>query len=102
MTKIETLPAIKAAEKVLEIIVGLEPDEIQEALSALSKAESTWGLLWGLDNIQRSGKDLEFYELKGEVLRFFQQIRKDRRYPVAVVAITMHRAKEIREAKEQP
>lgn len=98
MTKIEALPAIRAAEKVLELIVDLEPDVIQEALSAVEKAGATWGLLWGLENIQLSGKDLEFYELKGEVLRFFQQIQKDQRYPVAVTTIAMHRAKRLREA----
>lgn len=52
MTKTEALPAIKAAEKVLE--------------------------------------------LKGEVLRFFQQIKKDRRYDIAVVTVQMHRAKKER------
>lgn len=100
MTKFEALPAIKVVDKVLELIVDLEPGEIQEALSALGTAESTWGLLWGLENIQLSGKDLEFYELKGKVLRFFQQLQKDSRYPVAVVTIAMHRAKKLREATE--
>ncbi len=52
MTKIETLPAIRAAEKVLEIIIDLAPDEIQEALSAIGKAGATWGLLWGLENLK--------------------------------------------------
>lgn len=95
--KIEALPAIKAAEKVLAIIIDLEPDEIDLALSALSKASATWGLLWGLENIRRSEKDLEFYMLKRDVLKLFKQIQEDTRYPVAVVAIAGHRAKEARD-----
>lgn len=100
MTKIEVLPAIRAAEKVLEIIVDLAPDEIQLALSAIDKASATWGLLWGLEHIRRSGHDLDFYEFKGEVLEFFQRIQKDRRYDVAVVTIQMHRAKTARDRRD--
>ncbi len=52
MTKIEVLPAIRAAEKVLEIIVDLEPEEIQEALDAIGKAGATFGILWGFGGPQ--------------------------------------------------
>lgn len=100
MTKIEVLPAIRAAEKVLEILVDLEPDEIQEALSAIGTVGATFGVLWGAGNPQLAGMDLNFYELKGEVLEFFQKIQKDRRYNVAVVAIVGHRAKHHQEAKD--
>ncbi len=94
MTVIKALTAIKAAEKVLGIIVDLEPEQIQLALKAIGRAGATFGVLWGAGNPQLAGMDLDFYELKGDVLQFFQQIQKDRRYDVAFITVQMHRAKE--------
>ena len=92
-----TLPAIRAAEKILEIIVNTPDEEIDEALNKIATAAGTWGLLWGLDNINRSKLDLDFYELKGEVLRMISKIKKDRRFEVAEFVVIMKRAKELHE-----
>lgn len=85
------LPAIKAAERILEIIVDLEPEEITKALEAIGKAGATYGTVWGAGDPHRSRMDLDFYELKGEVLQFCQKIKDDRRYGVAFATVLLHR-----------
>ena len=84
--KPKTLPAIIAAERILKMATEITDKEIDEALDKLAQAEGTWGILWGLENIRRSGMDLDFYELKGKVLRFLQELRKDRHFGLAVIA----------------
>lgn len=98
--KNKALPAILAAEKVLEIIVDLEPEEIRRALSVIGTAGATFGILWGLSNIRTSHYDMDFYEVKQKVLEFFQEIKADSRYNITVVAVQMHRAKKLQEAKD--
>ncbi len=89
------LPAIRASEKILEIIVDLDPEEIKEALRAIGTAGATYGTMWGLKNIRTSGMDLDFYEMKGAVLEFCQKIQNDNHYHIAVVAIQMMKAKNL-------
>lgn len=85
----ETLPAIKVADEILRLATTIREKDIDDALNKISQAESTWGLLWGLDNIERSGKDLEYYEVKGKVLQFLKELRKEKIFPLvyAVAAI---------------
>lgn len=82
----KTLPAIRAVDAFLKLTADLADEEIEEALRKLGVATGTWGLLWGLDNISRSGMDEDLYELKTEVLQFMQKLRGDRRWVTAVVA----------------
>lgn len=89
------MPAIKAAEEILDIITQVTPEQIDEALRKLGIAESTWGLLWGLGNLKRSGLDLEFYELKKRVVEFMAEIHADRRYPLAALIMVNIRARRI-------
>ena len=91
--KSEPLPAIKTADEILNLITQVDPEDITEALKKLSVAESTWGLLWGLENLSLSGKDLEFYELKKRVVEFMAEIHADRRYPLAVVVMASVRSR---------
>lgn len=94
----KTLPAIKAADEILDLITQVDREEISEALEKLSVAESTWGLLWGLEDLSRSGKDLEFYELKKKVVEFMASIHDDRRFPLAVVVMASVRSRRITES----
>jgi hypothetical protein len=84
----KTFPAIAAVDKILEIVIELEDEEIVEALRAISKAEATYGTLWGLEDPEKSGLDLDFYQLKGEVLEFLLKLRKHKNFHLAVVATT--------------
>lgn len=89
----ESLPAIKAAEDLLMLAWRTPDEEIQEALKSLRTAGSTWGILWGLENLRRSGMDAELYELKEKALRFMAELRADKRFPL-VVAIQIGQARE--------
>ena len=89
----EPLPAIKAADEILDLITQVDREDIAEALKKLGMAESTWGLLWGLEDLSRSRKDLEFYELKKRVVEFMAEIHDDRRFPLAVVVMASVRAR---------
>jgi len=87
------LPAIRVAEEILRISLDVDEAQITEALDKLSIAEGTWRLLWGLDDIDRSALDREFYELKARVLRFIRDIKKDAAYPLcAVLTVNVERA----------
>lgn len=88
------LPAIAVVDKILEIVVYLEDDEIREALHAISTAEATYGTLWGLQNIMVSGLDLDLYQLKGEVLEFLLNLRQHKNFHLAVVATVTAKQKE--------
>lgn len=92
--KVKTFPAIVAVDKILELVIDLEDEEIVEALRAISKAEATYGTLWGLVDLKKSGLDLDLYQLKGEVLKFLLKLRKHKNFPLAVVAVTTAKQKE--------
>jgi len=79
------LPAIRVAEEILRISLDVDDAEIEAALEKLSVAEGTWGILWGLDDIDKSAFDREFYELKAKVLRFLKELKKEKAYPLSVV-----------------
>lgn len=80
-----TLRSIEVAEEILELIVSLEDTPLEDAIMKLSRVEGTWGLLWGLGNLDTSGMDLDYYILKRMVLEFCQHIRNDRRFPLAIL-----------------
>lgn len=92
--KVKTFPAIVAVDKILELVIDLEDEEIVEALRAISKAEGSWGLLWGLDNLKVSGLNLDLYQLKGEVLEFLLKLRKHKNFHLAAVATTTAKQQE--------
>lgn len=81
----KTLPAIKVVDEILKLATTITDEEIEKALSNLSQVEGTYGLLWGFNNRQRSGMDLDYYQLKGKVLRFLEELRKDRNFNLAVI-----------------
>lgn len=83
--KPKTLPAIVTAEKVLRLATEISDEEIEKALHAIATAEGSWGLLWGLENIRRSGADRDLYALKGKVLTFLRTLRNDRNFPLAIL-----------------
>lgn len=84
MTK-RVLPAIRVAEEILRLSLDVDEAEIEEALDKLSIVNGTWGLLWGLGDIDRSALDQEFYELKAKVLRFIRDLKKEKAYPLSAV-----------------
>lgn len=92
--KVKTFPAIVAVDKILELVIDLEDEEIVEALRAISKAEATYGTLWGLADLKKSGLDLDLYQLKGEVLEFLLKLREHKNFHLAVVAVTMAKQQE--------
>lgn len=83
--KKEPIPAIKVVDEILRLATTISDKEIAEALSKIRQAEGTWGLLWGLDNIQRSGMDLDYYGLKRRALEFLQELRKDEKFGLVVI-----------------
>jgi len=79
----KTLPAIKLAEDILALMVKADDKQIDEALAAIAKLEGTYGILWGLKNIRTSGLDLDYYMLKGRVLEFIKEAKKDKIWVLA-------------------
>jgi len=80
-----SLRGIEIAEDILGLIVDLEDEDLEEALGALSNASSTYGLLWVLSDIRTSGMDLDYYEMKRDVLEFAQKLRNNKHWPIAIV-----------------
>ena len=83
----KTLPAIKVAEEILRLATTISDEEIKEALSKLRQVEGTWGLLWGLGDIRKSGMDLDFYMLKQKVLEFVEDLHKDKHFHLAAITL---------------
>lgn len=75
--------AIKVAEQILKLSTFVTDEQIEEALSKISAASSTYGVMWGFDG--RSGSNLDFIEMKGEVLKFLQSLRKNKSWAVSAL-----------------
>lgn len=80
MSALATLKAIKTAEQILILCAELTDEEIDVALEKLGQADATYGILWGCDG--RKSSDLDFYNLKAEVLRCAQKFRANKVCPV--------------------
>ena len=80
----KTLPAIRLSEEILRLSFDIQDDQIREALDKLSLADSTYGILWGLDNIRLRKTDADLYELKKKVLLFIQELREDPNFHLAI------------------
>jgi hypothetical protein len=87
MTEIKTLRAIQAVDKIMAIITDLEDGEIKEALDKLSLASTTWGLLWGNPVSGASRMDIDFYELKLDLLQRIEGFRNQRNYPLVILVM---------------
>lgn len=90
----KALPAAKVADEILRLATTLTDQDIEDVLRKISKLDSTWGLLWGLDNLQQSRMDLDYYLLKRRVLLFLQEIRAEKNFHLAqtVAAIREQRS----------
>jgi len=78
-----TLKGAQLAEKILAITTETTTEEIKATITEIDKAEATYGLLWGLDDIAKSGKDLDFYILKKKILQFVLELKEDKLYVAA-------------------
>jgi len=80
----KSLPAIRAAEKILAIAAMLSEEQLDTAINAVSHAEATYGTLWGAGSPRMSGYDLDYYILKKRVVEFLKEIRREKIWDMAV------------------
>jgi len=76
----ETMPAIKVAENILILMSEISVDEIEEAISKLNTADTTWGLLWGNPVSKLSRLDNDFYNLKRQLLESILKVRTSKNF----------------------
>lgn len=94
-----SLRGIEIVEEIRGLIVDLEDEDLEEALGALSNASSTYGVLWGLVNIRTSGMDLDYYEMKRDVLEFAQKLRDNKNWPYAIIVEARRKMDKVDENK---
>jgi len=80
----KTLVAAKVADEILRLATTLTDQDINDVLRKISTLDNTWGIIWGLKNIQRSSMDMDYYLLKQKVLLFLQDLRKEDKFHLAV------------------
>jgi hypothetical protein len=81
------------AEKILALTTEVSKEDIEKTIQNINQAESTYGLLWGLNDLEKSGKDLDFYMLKKHVLEAVLTFKSEAIYPVCYILAAKLEAK---------
>ena len=100
---VKTLPAAKVADEILRLATTLTDQDINDVLDKIGQLEGGWGVLWGLEDIRRSGMSVDYYGLKKRVLLFLKDLRKDRHFHLAVmVAAVLDQKGDVHEKGPEP
>jgi hypothetical protein len=86
------MPAMLAALRVVDIASNITEAQVKQALDHVSQSGATYGILWGFppDTV----RSLELLEYLGEIVTQLSKLKKDKRYPLVLIAAKVKQANE--------
>jgi len=90
------MPAVRVAEKMIVLMTKTNDEEIDEALSAIARWESGFGVLWGSP---KNTRDLDFYRIKARILEFIREMQTEKLWPTIELVAAKMEADGIMEGK---
>jgi hypothetical protein len=96
----EGMPAMLAALKVVGIASELTEEQVKQALDHVSKSGATYGVLWGYGAGGREALDL--LEYLGEIVQQLDNLKEDKRYPLALIALRKKEAEQDVDIADRP